>query len=112
MKGLQHVRRLSAILWRVFSVAVVSAGIGLAGYAGVQWLQTAHWQPLTISGALATWPTTRDWIAHPRSWVGLHRVVVWALRVPVYLIVTLLGVALLIVSDPLTRHSSTGNKFW
>ena len=100
MKGLQHGRRLSAILWRVFSLAVVSAGIGLVVYAGVQWLQTAHWQPLTINGVLAASPTTREWIAHPRSWVGLHRVVVWVLRVPVYLIVTLLGVALLVVSDP------------
>jgi hypothetical protein len=99
MKGRQHVRRLSAMLWRVLSLAVVSAGVGLTVYAGVQWLQTAHWQPLTINGVLASWPTTREWIAHPHSWVGLHRVVVWVLRVPVYLIVTLLGVTLLIVSD-------------
>jgi hypothetical protein len=104
MKRLQHLQRLGGILWRVFGLVVLSAGLGLAGYAGVRWLQTAHWQPLTINGALAIWPTTRNWVAHPRSWVGLHRVVVWTLRVPVYLIVTLLGVALLIVSDPLTRQ--------
>src|SRR4029079_11239469 len=104
MKGLRHLQRVGAILWRIFGLVVLSAGVGLAAYAGVKWLQTAHWQPLTINGALASWPATRNWVAHPRSWVGLHRVVVWTLRVPVYLIVSVLGVALLIVSDPLTRQ--------
>jgi hypothetical protein len=103
MKGLKRIRRLSKIAWRAFGVIVLSAGLGLAAYAGVEWLQTARWQPLTINGALAASPTTRNWVDHPRSWVGLHRVVVPTLRVPVYLIVTLVGVALLIFSDPLTR---------
>jgi hypothetical protein len=104
MRGLQHARRLSAILVRAFSLAVFLAGMVLAAYAVVQWLQTAHWQPLTINGALASWSTTRNWLAHPSSWLGLHRVVVWAMRTPIFLIVTLLGVALLTVSDPLTRY--------
>jgi ABC-type cobalamin transport system permease subunit len=106
MKGLRHGRRLSAILVRASGLVVFLAGTVLAAYAGVQWLQTAHWQPLTINGALASSPMTRDWIAHPHSWLGLHQVVVWTLRVPVFLIVTLLGVALLVLSDPLTRHPS------
>jgi hypothetical protein len=108
MTSLQHARRWSAILFRAFSLAVFLAGIGFAGHAGVQWLQTAHWQPLTINGTLASWPTTREWIAHPHSWLGLHRVVEWVLRVPLFLIVTLLGAALLIISAP----SSTGQEFW
>ena len=98
MKGLQQWRRLSAILIRAVSLAVFVAGIGMAAYAGVQWMQTAHWQPLTVDGALARWPTTRTWLAHPNSWYGLHRIVVWTLRVPVFLIVTLLGTAMLIVT--------------
>ena len=111
MRGLQHARRLSTILLRVFSLAVFSAGVGFAGYAGVQWLQTAHWQPLTINEALATWPTTRNWIAHPHSWLGLHRLVMWTLRAPVFLVVSMLGAGLLIISDPLTRHPSTEHDF-
>jgi hypothetical protein len=97
MRRLQRARRLSAVI-RVLGLAVFLTGIGLAGYAGVQWLQTAHWQPLAVDGALASWPTTRAWIAHPHSWLGLHRVVVWVVRVPVFLIVTLLGAAMLIIS--------------
>jgi hypothetical protein len=91
-------------LVRAFSFAVFLAGMVLAAYAVVQWLQIGHWQPLTINGALASWTMTRNWLAHPYSWLGLHRVVVWTLRVPVFLIVTMLGAALLIVSDPLTRY--------
>jgi hypothetical protein len=111
MRSVPNARRLSAILLRVFSLAVFSAGLGFAGYAGVQWLQTAHWQPLTVNGALAIWPTTRNWIAHPYSWLGLHRVVVWTLHVPVFVLVSILGAALLIVTDSLTQHPSTEHDF-
>jgi hypothetical protein len=96
----QYVRRLFAIAFRAFSLSVLLAGIGFAAYAGVQWLQTAHWQPLTINGVLASSPTTRDWAAHPRAWLGLHRVIMWVRNVPVYLIVTLVGAILLVVSSP------------
>jgi hypothetical protein len=111
VRVLQHARRLSAMLVRAFSLAVFVGGMVLAAYAGIQWLQTARWQPLTVNGVLASWPTTRNWTAHPQSWLGLHRVVVPTLRVPVFLIVTLLGVALLIISDPVKRHPSTGHDF-
>jgi len=96
----QYVRRLFAIAFRAFSLFVFLTGIGFAAYAGVQWLQTAHWQPLTVNGALNSSPTSRDWVAHPRAWIGLHRVIMWVRNVPVYLIVTLVGAALLVVSYP------------
>ena len=98
MSTTRHTQPLSARLLRAFSLVVLLIGIGFAVWAGVQWLQTARWQPLTVNGALATWPTTREWIAHPRSWLGLHRVVAWFVRVPVFVIVTLLGGALLLIS--------------
>jgi hypothetical protein len=82
---------------RTLSVAVFVSGIGLAAYAGIQWMQTAHWQPLTVNGLLASWPATRSWVAHPRSWLGLHQLIVPILRVPLFIIVTLSGGALLIV---------------
>jgi hypothetical protein len=111
MKGLYHMRRSGAVLWRAFSVAVFMTGIGLAGYACVQWLQTAHWQPLTVNGMFTSWPMTRNWIAHPQSWLGLHRVVTWALRVPMFIIVMVLGVAMLVLGPPLTREP-TDQGFW
>ena len=106
MRDPQHSRRLIATLVGALSLAVFLTGIGLAGYAGVQWLQTAHWQPLTVNGVLTGWPTTRDWVAHPRAWLGLRRVIMWVRNVPMFVIVTLLGVVLLVVSPPLTRPTT------
>jgi hypothetical protein len=106
----QYVRRLFAIAFRAFSLSVLVAGIGFAAYAGVQWLQTAHWQPLTVNGALNSSPTTRDWVAHPRAWLGLHRVIMWIRNVPVYLIVTVVGAALLVVSS--APRSSRWDDTW
>jgi hypothetical protein len=98
---------------RVFSFAVLMTGVGFAAYDGVQWLQTAQWQPVTINGVLAGWPAARSWIAHPHAWLGLHRVVVWTLRLPVFLVVTLLGVALLIMTTPVTPpHLSSERDYW
>src|ERR1044071_3066934 len=70
-------RRMFATLFGAFSLAVFAMGIGLAVYAGIQWLQTARWQPLTLSGLLTSWPGTRDWVDHPRTWLGLHRIFMW-----------------------------------
>jgi hypothetical protein len=103
--------RAGAVLWRAFSLAVFLSGMGLAAYAGVQWLQTAHWQPLTLNGVLTGWPATRDWVAHPRAWLGLHRVVTWLQRVPVFVIVMVLGGVLLAVSPPFAR-SPTWQDRW
>jgi hypothetical protein len=103
MRKPQQARRLIATLSISFSLAVFLMGIGLAGYAGLQWLQTAHWQPVTVSGALASWPTTHDWVAHPRAWLGLHRVIMWVQSVPLFVIVTLLGGVLLALCRPVRR---------
>ncbi len=104
-------RAAGAVLWRAFGLGVFLSGVGLAAYAGVQWLQTAHWQPLTVNGLLTGWAATRDWVAHPRAWLGLHRVVMWLRSVPVFVIVTLLGGALLALSSPSTR-SPTWRDSW
>jgi hypothetical protein len=104
-------RRSLAILMGAVSVALIVAGLSLAAYAGVQWLQTARWQPLTVSGVLTSWPATREWVAHPRGWLGLHRVVMWVRSVPLFVIVTLLGAFLLVLSPPVTR-SPTWQDAW
>jgi len=112
MRRLQSTRRLSSLALRAISLAVLMVGIGLTVYACVEWLQTARWQPLNVNGALASWPTTREWLAHPRSWLGLHRVVVWVLRVPLFVMVTALGVALSLVTAPPSRDSAESQITW
>jgi hypothetical protein len=98
-----YARHASAVLWRALSLGVFLSGVGLAAYAGVQWLQTAHWQPLTVNGVLTAWPATREWVARPRTWLGLHRVITVLRSVPVFVLVMLLGGALLVLSSPFTR---------
>ena len=114
MNRLHQARRLSAVLLRGCSLAWFAAGILFALYACVQWLQTAHWQPLTVNGALDAWPTTREWIAHPRSWLGLHRVVTWTLRIPIFLLAALVGIVLLVISDSLAepRLRDRDRDYW
>ena len=94
----QHAKRWMKALVRVAGFAVFLAGAGLVAYACVQWLQTAQWHPLTVGGALDSWLTTRNWIAHPQSWRGLHRIVVWTVRVPMYAIGMVFGAALLLIT--------------
>ena len=93
IKVVEHAKRWMRMLASVAGLAVFLAGAGLVAYAGVQLLQTAQWHPLTVGGALDSWPTTRHWIAHPLSWRGLHRIVVWTIRVPVYAIGMVFGAA-------------------
>ena len=98
IKVVQHARRVMKTLVRVAGLAVFLAGVGFVAYAGVQWLQTAQWHPLTVGGTLDSWLTTRNWIAHPQSWRGLHRIVVWAIRVPVYAIGMVFGAVILLIT--------------
>ena len=109
MQELRRSRRLIATLFGVFSVAVFLTGIGLAVYACVQWLQTAHWQPLTVNDLLTRW--AREWVVHPRTWLGLHRIIMWVRSVPVFVVVTLLGGVLIVLAPPL-RPSPTWQNAW
>jgi hypothetical protein len=97
MSRLPQVQRASSLVFRALSWAVFLIGLGLAAYAGVQWLQTAHWQPLTVDRALTGWSATHDWMAHPHSWYGLHEIIAWVLHVPLFVIVTLVGGAMIII---------------
>lgn len=107
----ERTRRAGAILAYLVSLAVLLTGIGFAGYAALEWLRTARWQPLTINGVLAGWPETREWVAHPRSWLGLHRVVTWILRVPVFVMAMLVGGLLLALSTPPMERISGRRQF-
>ena len=98
------------MLLRAVSLAIFLVGVGFALWAAIQWLQTAKWQPLTVNGALASWPPTREWLAHPRSWLGLHRVLAWLLRVPVFVIGLLLGGVLLLSTAP--RDQTKGVRYY
>jgi hypothetical protein len=94
------VRRFGLIVWRTFALFVLLVGLAFTLIAAVGWLQTAHWKPLTVGEALSSTPALREWIAHPRSWIGLHRIVSWIVRVPIFLLLTVMGIGLSVMSAP------------
>ena len=110
MIDLQRARIWTVAAIRAIGFAVFLAGAGLVVLAAVQWLQTAHWAPMTVNGLLDHWPSTRNWVAHPRSWQGLHRIVGWTLRIPVFLIVTLIGAAIFLVASPRSTRARTSRR--
>ena len=93
-------RRIVGIVWRTFALLVLLVGLGFTVAAVIGWLQTAHWKPLTIGEGLSSVPALREWIAHPRSWIGLHRIVSWIVRVPLFLLLTVIGAGLAVMSAP------------
>jgi len=96
----QNVRGFALALWRTGALLILVTGLLFTVLAAIGWLQTAHWKPITVAEALASWFGLREWIAHPRTWLGLHRIVSWILRVPVFLLLTILGVGLAAISAP------------
>ena len=93
-------RRFALIVWRTFALLVLLVGLAFTVVAAIGWLQTAHWRPLTVGEALSSTPALREWMAHPRSWIGLHRIVSWIARVPVFLLFTVMGIGLSVMSAP------------
>jgi hypothetical protein len=87
-------------VWRTGALLILITGLAFAALAAIGWLQTAQWKPATVGEVLSGWFGLREWIARPRAWLGLHRIVSWIVRVPVFLLLTILGVALAAISAP------------
>jgi hypothetical protein len=79
---------------------VLLGGLAFTLIAAVGWLQTAHWKPLTVGEGLSSVPAFREWMVHPRSWLGLHRIVSWIVRVPLFLLLIVIGAGLAMTSAP------------
>ena len=93
-------RRFGLIIWRSFALLILLVGLAFTVAAAIGWLQTAHWKPLTVGEALSSTQGLRAWVAHPQSWIGLHRIVSWIVRVPLFLFFTVIGIALSVLSAP------------
>lgn len=76
----------------ILYVAILGGIIG-AVFEFARWLQSGKWDPVTI------WPLARmvidsDWLSAPTSWLGLHKIVVWCLDLPLFLTGPALAVAI------------------
>jgi hypothetical protein len=76
------------------------SGVILGCYVGLHWLQTGRIEATLVEDVVfAKLPNSAQaWVARPRSWYGLHRFVVWVLRIPLFASVAFIGFLILLAS--------------
>jgi hypothetical protein len=81
------------------------AGLALGCYAGLRWLQVGNFDVMLMNDVVAEHLPERaqTWIIRPRSWFGLHRLVVWVLRIPIFAAAAFVGFLLLLASTASAR---------
>lgn len=93
---------------RLLGLVVFTTGIVLGCYAGLHWFRTGQFGAALIEDVVvAKLPNdARLWIGHPRSWYGLHRFVMWVLRIPLFALLAFTGFLILLATatDPGKRR--------
>jgi hypothetical protein len=99
-RGRRRNAGLFARILRLIGTILFVAGVLLGAYAAFEWLKTGHTDAVLVEDVLlARLPELiRSWIAHPRSWHGLHRVAMWLLRIPVFATIGFGGFLILLAS--------------
>ena len=85
---------------RLLGLVMFVTGIILGCYVGLRWLQTGLVEATLIEDVvLGKLPDdAKAWVAHPRSWYGLHRFTVWILRIPLFASVAFSGFLILLAT--------------
>jgi hypothetical protein len=85
---------------RLLGVVMFVTGVVLGCYVGLHWLQTGRVEATLIEDVVvAKLPDDiRSWVAYPRSWYGLHRFVMWVLRIPLFVSVAFGGFLVLLAT--------------
>ena len=85
---------------RLLGLVTFLAGVILGCYVGLHWLQTGRLEATLLEDVvLARLPDdAQSWVAHPRSWFGLHRFAMWILRIPLFASVAFGGFLILLAS--------------
>jgi hypothetical protein len=92
--------RIFSGLVGVLGTALLVAGVVMACQAALRWLQVGHGEAMLVKEVLVPRlpDPVRGWLAHPLSWQGLHRLVEWALEVPLFAVMTACGFLLLLAN--------------
>ncbi len=95
---------------RLLGLAMFVTGILMGCYVGWQWLQTGRFDATLIEDVVVAKLTDRAqaWIAQPRAWYGLYRLVVWLLRIPLFASVAFGGFLILLATA--TRAGNSGKR--
>jgi hypothetical protein len=85
---------------RLLGLVMFVTGVILGCYVGLRWLQTGRVEATLIEDVVvARLPDgVRAWVVHPSSWYGLHRFVVWILRIPFFASVAFAGFLVLLAT--------------
>lgn len=94
----------------VGGIVVFLSGLGIFGWQIYGWLKYGTWVELPLILGVQYIPegyAIKSWFNHPDSWLGLHRLLVWALETTPITVVLILGglyFALRMSEDPLREH--------
>lgn len=85
---------------RLLGLVMFVSGVILGCYVGLHWLQTGRVEAMLLEDVVFTKlpDSAQAWVVHPRSWYGLHRFVVWVLRIPLFASVAFSGFLILLAS--------------
>ena len=85
---------------RLLGLVMFVTGLILGCYVGLLWLQSGRVEATLIEDVvLARLPDdAQAWVAHPRSWYGLHRFAMWILRIPLFASVAFGGFLILLAT--------------
>jgi len=101
---------------------IISFGLGVVGGILVvirqaySWLQFGRWPAISFIDALGPYiggSSTAAWLAEPHSWLGVHRIVVFLIELPLSLWILLGGCAIgSIFLSLLERMTAERNRQW
>ena len=85
---------------RLIGLVMFVAGVALGCYVALHWLQTGRVEATLLEDVVFTKlpEGAQTWVAHPRSWYGLHRFVMWILRIPLFASVAFSGFLILLAT--------------
>ena len=87
---------------RLIGLVMFVTGVILGCYVGLHWLQTGRIEATLLEDVVfAKLPAgAQGWVTRPRSWYGLHRFVIWVLRIPLFAAVAFSGFLVLLAIAP------------
>lgn len=83
IQALQNRRMKAEELHTWAGVLAALGAIGWLMWESVRWLQSGVWEPYRTSFLAPLFD--QQWLLSPQSWLGLHKLVIWFLKLPVFL---------------------------
>lgn len=102
---------LAFSLW-LAAVVLNMASVLWLGFQGLKWLHDGYWthQPPVMAWVRGICPNACAFVTHPHAWYGAAKLVRVLSQVPAGLALTLIGIALGVLSVSMSRHRSVAPR--